>query len=236
MIYGSRHLGLFLLRTHSWRRKRKNRFSSEPHASVGPSTTRALLNIGPVAELPSITAFYPFSELTSTLLEIGDDNSEDEKTWTRQLYARLLNTPDLCDRATRLTAPLLSLPCPLRLPDFYRFICVSGLLNNFEMALELHESLQPRILATVSPQVIIRPEGTKPFTPFYPSGAEWPPLCLRDVIPRLSDSVEDFQKLDLLLEFLFRTWEAYAGRKNWVGKQLQQIRSLYSQLRVSCFS
>ncbi|VDL11766.1 unnamed protein product [Hymenolepis diminuta] len=233
LIYGSRQLRLFLLRTHFSRRKFKAQHSSESQVSTGPCTTQALLNAGPIAELPSITAFFPFSDLSSPILEVGDEEKqENEKTWMRQLYARLLNTPDLLDLKTRLTAPLLSLPCPLRLPDFYRFICVSGLLNNFETALEMQDSIQPKILATVSPQVIIRPEGTKSIAPFYPTGNEWPPLCLRDVIPGLSDCVEDFQKLDLLLEFLFRTWEAYAGRKNWVGKQLQQVRSLYSQLRT----
>lgn len=234
LLYGSRQLRLFLLRTHFSRRKFKAQHSSESQVSTGPCTTQALLNTGPIAELPSITAFFPFSDLSSPILEVGDEEKqENEKSWMRQLYARLLNTPDLLDLKTRLTAPLLSLPCPLRLPDFYRFICVSGLLNNFETALEMQDSIQPKILATVSPQVIIRPEGTKPTAPFYPTGNEWPPLCLMDVIPGLSDCVEDFQKLDLLLEFLFRTWEAYAGRKNWVGKQLQQVRSLYSQLRVS---
>nr|CDS25556.1 histone lysine N methyltransferase [Hymenolepis microstoma] len=233
LIYGSRQLRLFLLRTHYSRRKLKAQHATEPQVSIGPCTTQALLDTGPIAELPSITAFFPFSELSSPLLEVGDEEKqENEKAWIRQLYARLLNTPDLLDLKTRLTAPLLSLPCPLRLPDFYRFICVSGLLNNFEAALEVPDSIQPKILATVSPQIIIGSAETKPMPPFYITGTQWPPLCLRDVIPRLSDYVEDFQKLDLLLEFLFRTWEAYAGRKNWIGKQLQQVRSLYSQLRT----
>uniref|UniRef100_A0A0R3T2D0 BAH domain-containing protein n=1 Tax=Rodentolepis nana TaxID=102285 RepID=A0A0R3T2D0_RODNA len=233
LIYGSRQLRIFLLRTHYSRRKLKTQRAAERQVSIGPCTTQALLDTGPIAELPSITAFFPFSELSSPLLEVGDEEKqENEKTWMRQLYARLLNTPDLLDLKTRLTAPLLSLPCPLRLPDFYRFICVSGLLNNFEAALEVQDSIQPKILATVSPQVIIKSADTTMIPPFYVAGDQWPPLCLRDVIPRLSDYVEDFQKLDLLLEFLFRTWEAYAGRKNWIGKQLQQVRSLYSQLRT----
>lgn len=233
LLYGSHQLRLFLLRTHASRRNIKNL----PVASTfnGPVTIEQLLATGPIAQLPSRTGFFPFSSLSSTLFDepVGNQD-DDERSWPRRLYYRLLNTPDLGDSSTRLTAPLLSLPCPLRHPEFYRFICASGLLANFEAALNCSSSLQPQILATVSPDVVRQSETKN--APFYPTGKEWPPLSLRGIIPFLEDiptMEEGFQQLDLLLEYLFRTWEAYAGRKNWAGKHFQQIRSLYNQIRVS---
>lgn len=232
LIYGSHHLRLFLLRNHFSRRKAKAHSLETIH--LGLTKTQQFLAAGRIAELPTRTAFFPFSSLSHKIVEdavVKEGEEQDEKMWVHQLYSRLLNTSDLCDPSTRLTAPLLSLPCPLRCPEFYRFICGSGLLNNFESALECENSIQPRILRAVSPDTVS--QSAIKIVPFYPSGSEWPPLCLRDIIPRLGNVTVDFQQLDLLLEFLFRTWEAYAGRRSWVGKQLQQIRSLYNQLRVS---
>ncbi|KAL5105800.1 hypothetical protein TcWFU_005251 [Taenia crassiceps] len=231
LIYGSHQLRLFLLRTHFSRRKAKAHSLETVH--LGLTKTQQFLASGRIAELPTRTAFFPFSSLAHKIMEdavVKECDEQDEKMWVHQLYSRLLNTPDLCDSSTRLTAPLLSLPCPLRCPEFYRFICGSGLLNNFESALECENSIQPRVLGTVSPDIVS--QSSIKIAPFYPSGSEWPPLCLQDIIPRLGNVTMDFQQLDLLLEFLFRTWEAFAGRRSWVGKQLQQIRSLYNQLRT----
>ncbi|VDD76848.1 unnamed protein product [Mesocestoides corti] len=228
--YESHELRLFLLRTHAkvGRRKfqRRNRGQA---AAAGSTTTQELLAAGPIAELPSRSGFFPLSRLSEPIPDPFESSQDDEQTTVRQLYLRLLNIPDVCDSSTRLTAPLLSLPCPLRNPDFYRYICVSGLLGNFEQALGSDFSLQSRILRTVSPQLVDVSSVAQP--PFYPSAdVEWPPLCLLSVLPHLD--VGGFQRLDLLLEFLLRTWEAYAGRRSWLGKQLQQIRALYNQLRT----
>ncbi|KAL5964639.1 Histone-lysine N-methyltransferase ASH1L [Taenia solium] len=231
LIYGSHQLRLFLLRNHFSRRKAKAHSLETVH--LGLTKTQQFLAAGRIAELPTRTAFFPFSSLAHKIVEdavVKEGAEQEENVWVHQLYSRLLNTSDLCDPSTRLTAPLLSLPCPLRCPEFYRFICGSGLLNNFESALECENSIQPRILGTVSPDIVS--QSAIKTAPFYPSGSEWPPLCLRDIIPHLGNVTGDFQQLDLLLEFLFRTWEAYAGRRSWVGKQLQQIRSLYNQLRT----
>ncbi|VDM34082.1 unnamed protein product [Hydatigera taeniaeformis] len=231
LIYGSHQLRLFLLRNYYSRRKGKAHSLETVH--LGLTKTQQFLAAGRIAELPTRTGFFPFALLADQIVEDAgarEGEEQDERMWVHQLYSRLLNTSDLCDPSTRLTAPLLSLPCPLRCPEFYRFICGSGLLSNFESALECENSIQPRILGTVSPDIV--PQSAIKTAPFYPSGSEWPPLCLRDIIPRLGTVTEGFQQLDLLLEFLFRTWEAYAGRRSWVGKQLQQIRSLYNQLRT----
>lgn len=231
LIYGSHQLRLFLLRNHYSRRKAKA--NSPESINLGLTKTQQFLAAGQIAKLPTRTGFFPFSSLADKIVEdVGNKEGEEheEKMWVHQLYSRLLDTSDLCDPSTRLTSPLLSLPCPLRCPEFYRFICGSGLLNNFESALECENSIQPRILGTVSPDIVSQSEIK--IAPFYPSGSGWPPLCLRDIVPRLGIVTGGFQQLDLLLEFLFRTWEAYAGRRSWVGKQLQQIRSLYNQLRT----
>ncbi|CDS36525.1 histone lysine N methyltransferase [Echinococcus multilocularis] len=231
LIYGSHQLRLFLLRNHYSRRKAKA--NSPEGINLGLTKTQQFLAAGQIAKLPTRTGFFPFSSLADKIVEdVGNKEGEEheEKVWVHQLYSRLLDTSDLCDPSTRLTSPLLSLPCPLRCPEFYRFICGSGLLNNFESALECENSIQPRILGTVSPDIVSQSEIKT--APFYPSGSGWPPLCLRDIVPRLGIVTGGFQQLDLLLEFLFRTWEAYAGRRSWVGKQLQQIRSLYNQLRT----
>lgn len=163
------------------------------------------------------------------------------------LFLRLLNTPDIVsgDSVHRLTAPLLSPPCPLRHPDFYRYICTSGHLANFEQVLGCNSTttttssspspLHPVLLRTVCPQTVVA--GSRP--PFYPQEepAEYPPLSLRSLLPRLQgqlDTVvpEGFQRLDTLMDCLLRMWEAFAGRRSWLGRQLVQIRSLYNQLRV----
>ncbi|KAL7055003.1 hypothetical protein AAHC03_024232 [Spirometra sp. Aus1] len=173
------------------------------------------------------------------------------------LLDRLLNHPDLEPNGTgaRLVAPLLSTPDPLRHPDFYRYACSTGALASLETALGLPKgtghSLQADILLTVSPCYCFTNgyagQRSVP-APFQHLSPEYPPICLRSLLHSVlngellltSDAESSpsattataFQRLDLAFDLLMRLWEAYAGRRSWLGRRLLQIRGAYTRLRT----
>ncbi|BHF84580.1 hypothetical protein SprV_0902773100 [Sparganum proliferum] len=173
------------------------------------------------------------------------------------LLHRLLNHTDLEPNGAgaRLVAPLLSTPDPLRHPDFYRYACSTGALTSLETALGLPKltghSLQADILLTVSPCYCFTNgyagQRSVP-APFQHLSPEYPPICLRSLLHSVlngkllltSDAESSlsattataFQRLDLAFDLLMRLWEAYAGRRSWLGRRLLQIRGAYTRLRT----
>ncbi len=104
------------------------------------------------------------------------------------------------------------------------------------MSLTPHPDLPQRVLATVSPCLLAADVKAPSFE--LKGVPENPPLGLLSVrLPEVggesSGEQERIQRLDLLMEFLLRTREAFVGRRSWLGRRLLQVRTAYNKLRVS---